>query len=102
MLADGVSCAARVLGADTILDAATLAGAQGVATGDLHAAVVSNDDDVENAQSSCAAIFVHWHLDGTKARWGHVDLAFPAMRNDRGPGFGVALLADAVCRLGGK
>ncbi|MCA8947955.1 MAG: leucyl aminopeptidase family protein [Planctomycetes bacterium] len=142
LLADGCSYAARVLGADTILDAATLTGAQGIATGDLHAAVVSNDDAVEralldagrasgdltwplpfapefyrsefqspiadmrnsvknraNAQSSCAAIFVHWHLDGTEVRWGHVDLAFPAFRQDRGTGFGVALLADAAQRL---
>ncbi len=142
LLADGCSYAARVLGADTILDAATLTGAQAVATGDLHAAVVSNDADVEralldagratgdltwalpfapefyraefaspiadmrnsvknrnNAQASCAAEFVHWHLDGTKARWGHVDLAAPAFRGDRGTGFGVALLVDAVLRL---
>ena len=49
-----------------------------------------------NAQSSCAAEFIHWHLDGTKVRWGHVDLAFPAFRGDRGTGFGVALLARAV------
>lgn len=142
LLADGCSYAARVLGADTILDAATLTGAQAVATGDLHAAVMSDDADVEralldagratgdltwplpfapefyraefaspiadmrnsvknrnNAQSSCAAEFVHWHLDGTKARWGHVDLAAPAFRGDRGTGFGVALLADAVQRI---
>ncbi|MFN6193551.1 MAG: M17 family metallopeptidase, partial [Planctomycetota bacterium] len=139
LLADGVSYAARVLGAGIVLDAATLTGAQGVATGDLHAAVVSNDEAIEqallhagratgdlcwplpfapefyrsefsspiadmrnsvknrsNAQSSCAAEFIHWHLDGTKARWGHVDLAFPAFRGDRGTGFGVALLARAV------
>jgi probable aminopeptidase NPEPL1 len=143
LLADGCSYAARQLGAEVILDAATLTGAQGVATGDLHAAVMSNDEAVEqallaagkatgdlcwplpfapefyrsefaspiadmrnsvknrsNAQSSCAAEFVHWHLDGTKARWGHVDLAFPAFRGDRGTGFGVALLVDAVQRLG--
>ena len=142
LLADGCSYAARVLGADVILDAATLTGAQGVATGDLHAAVISSDEAIEqallhagrdtgdlcwplpfapefqrsefaspiadmrnsvknrsNAQSSCAAAFVHWHLDGTKARWGHVDLAFPAFRGDRGTGFGVALLVDAVQRL---
>ena len=142
LLADGCSYAARVLGADVVLDAATLTGAQGVATGDLHAAVISNDEAVEqallaagratgdlcwplpfapelyraefqspiadmrnsvknrsNAQVSCAAEFVHWHLEGTKARWGHVDLAFPAFRGDRGTGFGVALLADAVHRL---
>jgi probable aminopeptidase NPEPL1 len=52
-----------------------------------------------NAQSSCAAEFVHWHLDGTKTRWGHVDLAFPAFRGDRGTGFGVALFAAAVPAL---
>lgn len=143
LLADGCSYAARELGADIVLDAATLTGAQGVATGDLHAAVMSNDEGVEaallaagqatgdlcwpmpfapefyraefqspiadmrnsvknrsNAQSSCAAEFVHWHLDGTKARWGHVDLAYPAFRGERGTGFGVALLAETVRRLG--
>lgn len=142
LLADGCSHAARELGADVVLDAATLTGAQGVATGDLHAAIVSNDEAVEqallaagratgdlcwplpwapefyrsefqspvadmrnsvknrnNAQASCAAEFVHWHLDGTSARWGHVDLAAPAFRGDRATGFGVALLADAVRRL---
>ena len=30
------------------------------------------------------------------------DLAYPAMRGDRGTGYGVALIADAVSRLGGK
>ncbi len=54
-----------------------------------------------NAQVSCAGEFIHWHLDGTKARWGHVDLAFPAFRGDRGTGYGVALLAAAVQRLAG-
>jgi probable aminopeptidase NPEPL1 len=145
LLADGCSYAARELGAAVILDAATLTGAQGVATGDLHAAVMSNDEGVEqallasgkatgdlcwplpfapefyrgefhspiadmrnsvknrsNAQSSCAAEFVHWHLDGTSVRWGHVDLASPAFRGDRGTGFGVALLVDAVRRLGAR
>ncbi|MBL9077919.1 MAG: leucyl aminopeptidase family protein [Planctomycetes bacterium] len=142
LLADGCSYAARVLGADVVLDAATLTGAQGMATGDLHAAVVADDERVEralldagratgdlcwplpyapeffraefaspiadmrnsvknrsNAQVSCAAEFVRWHLDGTAVRWGHVDLAFPAFRGDRGTGFGVALFADAVRRL---
>ena len=142
VLADGCSYAARVLGADIVLDAATLTGAQGIATGEAHAAVVSNDDAVEaalveggrhcgdlcwplpfapeyyrgefaspvadmrnsvknrsNAQVSCAAEFIHWHLDGTEARWGHVDLAYPAFRNNRGTGFGVALLVAAVRRL---
>ncbi|MEZ6037124.1 MAG: leucyl aminopeptidase family protein [Planctomycetota bacterium] len=144
LLADGCSYAARVLKADVVLDAATLTGAQGVATGDHFASVISNDHDVEqalcdagrssgdlcwplpfapeffrsefaspladmrnsvknrsNAQVSCAAEFVHWHIDGTGVRWGHVDLASPAFRGDRGTGFGVALLHDAVRRLQG-
>jgi probable aminopeptidase NPEPL1 len=48
VLADGVSYAARVLGADTILDAATLTGAQLVATGKLHAGLMSNDGGLED------------------------------------------------------
>jgi probable aminopeptidase NPEPL1 len=142
LLADGCSYAARNLGCDIVLDAATLTGAQGVATGEHYAAVVSNDDEVEqalchagkasgdmcwalpfapefyrsefaspiadmrnsvknrsNAQVSCAAEFVHWNLDGSGAKWGHVDLASPAFRSNRGTGFGVALLFDTVRRL---
>ena len=49
-----------------------------------------------NAQSSCAGEFVHWHLADTDARWAHVDMAFPAVRNSRGTGYGVALLTQAV------
>lgn len=142
LLADGCSYAARELGCDIVLDAATLTGAQGVATGNHFASAVSNDDAVEqalcdagqssgdmvwplpfapefyrsefaspiadmrnsvknrsNAQVSCAAEFIHWNVDGSKARWGHVDLAYPAFRMNRGTGFGVALLFDAVRRL---
>ena len=146
LLADGVSYAARELGADTIFDAATLTGAQLVSTGLRHAAVVSNDEPLEqlmleagrdsgdlchalifapeffmeefespvadmrnsvanrmNAQSSCAAQFVYSHIqDAPKAatrRWCHVDMAGPASLKDRGTGFGVALLAEAVRRL---
>ncbi len=142
LLGDGVSYAARVLKADVVLDAATLTGAQGVATGNLHAALVSNDAELEavmvaagmasgdlvfplpfapefyraefksevadmrnsvanrsNAQVSCAAEFVHWHLDGAGVKWAHVDLAFPAWQRGRGTGFGVALLEEAVRRL---
>jgi probable aminopeptidase NPEPL1 len=47
LLADGVSWAARRLEADVIIDAATLTGAQLVATGLVHAAIVSNDDALE-------------------------------------------------------
>jgi len=143
LLADGVSFAVRELKADVVLDAATLTGAQMIATGLMHAAVVSNDADLErilveagrasgdlthalpfapefykhefrspiadmrnsvanrnNAQASCAAQFVHWHIEDTGVRWGHVDLAGPAMLKDRGTGFGVALLAETVRRIG--
>ncbi|MBK8014432.1 MAG: leucyl aminopeptidase family protein [Deltaproteobacteria bacterium] len=47
LLADGVSYAARVLKASIVLDAATLTGAQSIATGINHAAVISNDADLE-------------------------------------------------------
>ncbi len=48
LLADGVSYAARVLQADFVFNAATLTGAQMIATGSNHAAVVSNDRDLES------------------------------------------------------
>ena len=139
LLGDGVSYAARKLKADVVIDIATLTGAQGVATGRLHGALVSDDADVEaaiieagrksgdlvhplpfapeffrsefksliadmknsvanraNAQSSCAAEFVHWHMDGTDAKWAHVDMAYPAMSSGRATGYGVALLAQSV------
>jgi probable aminopeptidase NPEPL1 len=142
VLADGLSYAARVLGADTILDAATLTGAQLIATGLLHAAVVTNDERLEktmveagratgdlvhplpfapelykqefkspvadmrnsvknrtNAQTSCAAEFLHWHIEDCDVTWAHVDLAGPAWIEDRGTGFGVALLAETLRRL---
>jgi probable aminopeptidase NPEPL1 len=144
LLADGLSHATRALRADVVIDAATLTGAQLIATGNLHAAVVSNDEHLQaallaagtatgdlawplpfvpefyksefqspvadmrnsvknrsNAQSSCAATFVHWHIEDTGARWAHVDLAGPAFVGDRGTGFGVALLVEAVRRLAG-
>ncbi len=145
LLADGVSFAARVIGADTIIDAATLTGAQLVSTGLVHAAIVSNRDELEhllidagrrsgdlvhplpfapelykqefssviadmcnsvhnrnNAQSACAAQFVYNHLDGCEVAWAHIDLAGPSCPKDRGTGFGVALLAQAVLDLAGR
>ena len=52
------------------------------------------------ADSRCGpGEFIRWHLDGTKARWGHVDVASPAFRGDRATGFGVALPVEAVRRL---
>ena len=142
LLADGVSYAARVLKSKIIVDAATLTGAQMVALGSNHAAVMSNDAGLEatlvaagqatgdlahampfapefykpefkspiadmrnsvknrmNAQSSCAAQFVYNHIENTKAVWGHIDLAGPSFRGDRGTGYGVALLSEAVRNL---
>jgi probable aminopeptidase NPEPL1 len=49
LLADGVSWAARELKADVVIDAATLTGAQLVSTGTLHAAIVSDDAELEAA-----------------------------------------------------
>ena len=142
LLADGVSYAARVLGAEFILDAATLTGAQLVSTGLLHAVIVSNDEALEqlviaagkasgdlvhplpfapefyrlefesavadmcnsvknrnNAQSACAAQFIWWHIDELPVRWCHVDMAGPSFPKNRGTGFGVALLSEAVRRI---
>jgi probable aminopeptidase NPEPL1 len=142
VLADGVSYAARVLKADVILDAATLTGAQLIATGNNHAAIFSNSAELEavvvqaglrsgdlvhplpfapefykrefrspiadmrnsvknraNAQASCAAQFIYWHIEDAKVDWCHVDLAGPAFLSDRGTGFGTALLAETVRQL---
>lgn len=142
LLADGVSYAARKLGANPVFDAATLTGAQSISTGKLHAAVIANDAELEagvvaagrssgdlchplpfapefyrkefasqvadmknsvknrrNAQTSCAAQFVYSHIEDTQVRWCHVDLAGPARPRERGTGFGVALLAEAVRNL---
>jgi len=49
VLGDGVAYAAKHLEPDIILDMATLTGAQLVATGKKHAAVICNDDELEAA-----------------------------------------------------
>jgi probable aminopeptidase NPEPL1 len=49
VLADGVYYASKNLQATTIIDMATLTGAQGIATGQRHAAIYCNDDEFENA-----------------------------------------------------
>lgn len=146
LLADGLSWAARELKADVLFDAATLTGAQLVSTGKVHAAIVSNDEELEahvvasgqrsgdlchplpfapelyqpefrsavadmrnsvanrmNAQSACAAQFLYAHIEdapgASRRRWCHIDLAGPAFPKDRGTGFGVALVAEAVRSL---
>lgn len=59
--------------------------------------------DRANAQSSCAAQFIAENLGGYKGPWLHVDIAAPASTDERGTGFGVALLmtlfAEGVCPL---
>ncbi|XP_072948235.1 probable aminopeptidase NPEPL1 isoform X1 [Epargyreus clarus] len=136
VLSDGVVYAYRDLKADTIVDMATLTGAQGTATGKYHAAVVSNNERLErrcvaagrvsgdlahalpfapelhfaefssvvadmknsvadrnNAQPSCAGLFVLAHLGfDFPGRWLHIDMASPAHCGERATGYGVALL----------
>lgn len=48
--------------------------------------------DRMNAQSSCAGLFIYEHLCDYEGPWLHIDMAGPATRDDRGTGYGVALL----------
>lgn len=141
VLGDGVAHAVKHLDPHVIVDLATLTGAQLVATGRRHAAIVANDQEIEtaavlagrrsgdlvhplpycpefyrkefeskvadmknsvkdraNAQSSCAAQFVAEHLGDFDGPWLHVDLAGPASAEERGTGFGVALLVEMFLR----
>ncbi|GCC37134.1 hypothetical protein chiPu_0015635 [Chiloscyllium punctatum] len=77
VLADGVAYASKDLGADIILDMATLTGAQ----------------DRDNAQSSCAGLFIGAHIGfDWPGTWVHVDIASPVHSGERATGFGVAFL----------
>ncbi|KAK7114808.1 probable aminopeptidase NPEPL1 [Littorina saxatilis] len=49
VLGDGVAYAHRDLKCETIVDMATLTGAQGIATGKFHAGIVTNNEDMEAA-----------------------------------------------------
>merc|ERR1712150_333292 len=136
VVSDGVCYADRDLKASVIVDMCTLTGAQGIATGRIHAAHLTNDETMEefcrhagkisgelsfplvyapefhflefksavadmknsvgdrnNAQSSCAGLFINAHLGfeypGT---WLHIDMAAPAYTGERATGYGVALL----------
>ncbi|XP_026728599.1 probable aminopeptidase NPEPL1 isoform X2 [Trichoplusia ni] len=137
VLSDGVVYASRDLKAETIVDVATLTGAQGTATGKYHAGIVSNSARLEalcvaaglrcgdlahalpfapdlhyceftsavadmknsvadrnNAQPSCAGLFILSHLGFEfPGRWLHVDMAAPAHSGERATGYGVALLS---------
>ncbi len=137
VMADGVAYAVKHLKPTLVLDIATLTGAQLMATGKLHAAVITNDEELEqiavkagrrsgdlvhplpfapelfrrefkskvadlknsvnnrmNAQPSCAAQFVAEHLVGYAGPWVHLDIAGPSEREERGTGYGVALLLE--------
>ena len=48
--------------------------------------------DRMNAQSSCAGQFIGEHLEGYEQAWAHIDIAGPAVSQERGTAFGVALL----------
>ncbi|KAM5126729.1 putative aminopeptidase NPEPL1 [Mantella aurantiaca] len=142
VLADGVSYACKDLNADIILDIATLTGAQGIATGKYHAAILTNNEewemacvkagrkcgdlvhplvycpelhfnefssavadmknsvaDRENAQSSCAGLFIASHIGfDWPGVWVHVDIASPVHAGERATGFGVALLLSLFGR----
>ncbi|XP_012160470.1 probable aminopeptidase NPEPL1 isoform X2 [Ceratitis capitata] len=136
VLSDGVSFARKDLKANIILDMATLTGAQGIATGKLHGAILTNSEEWEtkaleagrksgdllapiiylpelhfaefasaiadmknsvadrnNAQPSCAGLFVGAHLGfDYPGVWMHVDMATPVASGERATGYGVALL----------
>jgi len=49
VLGDGVAFAKKDLCADVIVDMATLTGAQGIATGHYHAAILTNDEEIETS-----------------------------------------------------
>ncbi|XP_053429643.1 probable aminopeptidase NPEPL1 isoform X2 [Nycticebus coucang] len=99
VLADGVSYACKDLGADIILDMATLTGAQGIATGKYHAAVLTNSAEWETAcvkaGRKCGDL-VHPLVYCPELHFSEFTSAVADMKNsvagERATGFGVALL----------
>ena len=58
--------------------------------------------DRSNAQSSCAGQFIANHIEeflDSGGEWLHIDMAGPVSSNERGTGYGVALLYSLVKRL---
>ncbi|MCB9870747.1 MAG: hypothetical protein H6837_12885 [Planctomycetes bacterium] len=53
----------------------------------------------DNAQSSCAAQFIYWHIEDTSADWCHIDLAGRHSSLTAEPEYGTALMVDVVRRL---
>jgi probable aminopeptidase NPEPL1 len=49
-----------------------------------------------NAQASCGGQFIFSHLEDLDLPWLHVDMAGPSVQDERGTGYGVALLAVLV------
>merc|ERR1712158_280754 len=136
VVSDGVCYADRDLNASVIVDMCTLTGAQGISTGQIHAAHLTNDETMEefcrhagkisgelsfplvyapefhfqefksavadmknsvanrnNAQSSCAGLFINAHLGFEyPGVWLHIDMASPSHVGERASGYGVALL----------
>lgn len=53
--------------------------------------------DRSNAQTSCAGHFIEAHLDESyKGEWLHIDMAGPGSKDERGTGYGVALITTLV------
>uniref|UniRef100_A0A1I7V8M9 CYTOSOL_AP domain-containing protein n=1 Tax=Loa loa TaxID=7209 RepID=A0A1I7V8M9_LOALO len=85
---------------------ATLTGAQGLATGKLHAGVLTNSEEWENRAckagrasgdlgpgSSIAGLFIASHIDfGSGLDWIHFDIASPVENSNRATGYGPALI----------
>ena len=66
---------------------------------EFHSEVADMKNSVKsraNAQSSCAAQFVAEHLGDYGGKWLHIDLAGPSTCDERGTGFGVALLLELL------
>ncbi len=55
--------------------------------------------DRMNAQSSCAGQFIGEHLGSYQNPWLHIDIAGPSTHQERGTGFGVALLLTLFSNL---
>ncbi|RXG54598.1 Ras-related protein Rab-2 [Armadillidium vulgare] len=107
VLSDGVVYAAKDLHCSTIVDMATLTGAQGIST-ELHfsefassvADMKNSVADRSNATSSCAGLFIGAHLGfDFPGSWVHVDMASPVHSGERATGYGVALLVAMFSRM---
>ncbi|KAG8447226.1 hypothetical protein GDO86_014621 [Hymenochirus boettgeri] len=105
VLADGVSYACKDLRADIILDMATLTGAQSIATGKYHAAILTNSEDWETAcvkaGRKCGDL-VHPLVYCPELHFSEFSSAIADMKNsvagERATGFGVALLLSLFGR----